>query len=837
MPEIKRLAPEELTRTCDPDNMEFESTADIAALEGTVGQERAVSAIDFGLEVETHGFNIYVAGRPGTGRNSSVLAHTRKKAKDQPQPDDWCYVYNFDDAYHPKAIKVAAGKGPEFAEDMEEFVKTARNEIPRAFESENYEKRKNEVMEDVQKRREALLSELQQEASDLGFSVEVTPVGIASVPLTRDGKPYSREEYEALPEERKQDIKQRGAELQDSTNQFISRTRALEKEAQDRVRELDKEIALFAVGHLLQDLRAKYEACQGFGNCQAILDYLNAVENDVVERLDDFRATDKRQAQNVPPFLQEMAEQSFERYEVNVFVTQSDHGGAPVIQENNPTYNNLIGKIDFKSRWGFMTTDHNMIKAGAIHRANGGYLIIQALDVLTNAFSWDALKRVLRAREGAPENLADQYGLVSISTLKPQPIPLDVKVILVGSPYIYYLLYYLDDEFRKLFKVKADFDIEMARSDKHVAQYAAFIADRCKELELRPFHKSAIARVVDYGARLIEDKDRLSTRFIEISDIASEANHWAIQARSDIVMGEHVEKAIEQKEYRSRMVEDKIQALIEEGTIMIDVHGQVAGQANALSVYDLGDYSFGRPSRVTARVAAGRGKLIDIQRESEMGGRIHSKGVMILTGYLEGKYAAEKPIAMFATLAFEQLYEEVEGDSASSTELYVLLSAISGLPIKQSIAVTGSVNQHGQIQPIGGVNRKIEGFYEVCKAKGLNGDQGVMIPQSNVRHLLLKQEVIDAVRDGKFNIWAIETVDQGIELLTGVPAGEKKEDGTYPEGTVHYLVDKRLRALTDAVKEMGPSVVSPSSIDEKEPAARIQQTGNEEASWPPLSNC
>jgi len=814
------LSPNELTHTCDPDTLEFETTADIAPLEGTVGQERAINAIEFGLGIQTQGFNLYITGRPGTGRNSSVITHAKRKAETEGSPSDWCYVHNFVDAYHPRAIRLSSGKGPEFAQDMEDFIKSARIEMPRAFESENYEKRKAEIVEEVQHRREAMLRELQQEAADLGFSIEATPVGIASVPLNRDGKPYTREEYDALPEDPKQSIKQKGIKLQDSTNQFIARSRALEKEAQEKLRDLDREIALFAVGHLLEDLRAKYQACEGFGNCDDILDYLNQVENDIVEHLDDFRSPDKRQ-QNMPPMIADMVEPAFDRYRVNVFVTRHDGDGAPVIQENNPTYNNLLGKIDYKARFGFMTTDHNMIKAGAIHRANGGYLIMQALDVLINPFSWDGLKRVLRAREAAPENIADQYGLVSIATIRPQPIPLNTKVILIGSAYVYYLLYYLDEEFRKLFKVKADFDIEMARNDKHIAQYVAFIAQRCKELNLKPFNKAAAAKVIDYGSRLIEDKNRLSTRFIEISDIISESAYWADMDHSDLVTEHHVSKALEQKEYRSRMVEDKIQALIEEGTIMIDVAGAVTGQANALSVYDLGDHSFGRPSRVTARVAAGRGKLIDIQRESEMGGRIHSKGVMILTGYLEGKYATKRPIAMLATLAFEQLYEEIEGDSASSTELYVLLSALANLPIKQEIAVTGSVNQFGQIQPIGGVNVKIEGFFEVCKAKGFTGEQGVMIPRTNVRHLMLKPEVIDAVKEGKFHIWAIDTVDQGIERLTGTPAGKLKEDGTYPEGTVHYLVDQRLKSLADAAKEFGGMLPVPTPVSEKEPATNI----------------
>ncbi|MCE5199362.1 MAG: ATP-binding protein [Armatimonadota bacterium] len=818
MAEIRTLSTDELSHKCSPEALGFETTADITPIEGTVGQERAVSAVDFGLGIHTHGFNIYVAGRPGTGRNSSVLAHINAKAKSEPAPHDWCYVNNFQDAYHPKVIRMTSGRGPEFAEDMDEFVKVAREELPRAFESENYGKRKGEIMDVIQRRREALLNELQKEAADLGFSIEVTPVGIASVPLTPEGRPYNRDEYDALPDEQKQDIKQKGVRLQESTNQFISRSRGLEKEVQDKVRDLDREIALFAVGHLLEALRAKYQQCDGFGDCQAILDYLNEVENDIVEHLDDFRGTERRPQQGLPAALEELAESSFDRYKVNVFVTRTNGDGAPVIQENNPTFNNLLGKIEYKSRFGFVSTDHNMIKSGAIHRANGGYLVIQALDVLLNPFSWDGLKRVLRAKQAAPENIMDQYGVVSVATIKPQAIPLDVKVVMVGSPQIYYLLYYMDEEFRKFFKVKADFDIEMDRTDKHIGQYSAFIARRCKEADLKPFHRTAVAKVVDYGSRLIEDKGRLSTRFIDIADLVSEAAYWADTAGSDMVMGEHVKQALEHKEYRSRMIEDKIQSLIDEGVIMIDAAESMVGQINGLSIYDLGDFSFGRPSKITARVAAGRGKIVDIQREAEMGGRIHSKGVMTLTGYLEGQYATDKPIAAYATLAFEQLYDEVEGDSASSTELYVLLSAIANIPVKQGIAVTGSVNQHGQIQPIGGVNRKIEGFFAVCKSKGFTGDQGVMIPASNIRHLMLKDEVIDAVRDGKFHIWPVETIDQGIEILTGIPAGEKRADGNYPEGTVHYLVNKRLQELAQTAKEFSMQQAAVAVSNNKEPA-------------------
>jgi len=802
MAEWRALSPEELRHRCDPDCLGFESTEEIEGIEGTVGQERAVAAIEFGLGIRTHGFNMFVAGRTGTGKNTSIKEFVNERAKNEPVPSDWVYVYNFDDPLRPLAIKLASGRADEFAEDMDRLIKAVRLELPRAFESENYEKRKAETIQNIQKKRDDIFSQLQQEASSLGFSIEMTPIGIVTVPMA-DGKPIGRDEFEQLPESDKQQIKERSNALEKSINQSISKVRQLEKEAQDRVKELDREISLYAVGHLLEDIRHKYMACLPEEECQAILDYLQKVQDDIVDHVEDFRETEKRQGAIPIPGFAEAAEASFDKYKVNVFVSNKETTGAPVVVENNPNYYNLLGKVEYRAGFSMMTTDHNMIRAGAIHKANGGYLIVQALDVLLHPFAWDGLKRTLRSREAKVENITEQYGLVPAVTPKPEPIPLNVKVILVGSPYIYYLLYHLDEDFQKLFKVKADFDIEMNRTDLHIEQYARFISKQCREKGLKHFHKSAVAKIVEQGSRMIEDKDRISTRFLDVSDLVSESSYWASQNGNHLVMAEDVEKALEQKEYRSRMIEDKIQELIEEGVIMIDTDRSVTGQANGLSIYSLGDYTFGRPSRITCRTAIGRGGIIDIQRETEMGGKIHSKGVMILNGYLTGQYAQDKPLVLSATIAFEQLYEEVDGDSASSTELYTLLSSLSGLPIKQGIAITGSVNQRGEIQPIGGVNRKIEGFYEVCKAKGLDGSQGVIIPHQNVRHLMLKEEVIQAVRDGKFNIWAIKTIDEGIEILTGVPAGTRSDDGSYPEGTVHYLVDKRLKEMADKVREFG----------------------------------
>jgi len=803
MTEYRELEPEELTHRCDPSQFHFETTEEIPSLEGTIGQERAINAIEFGLGIETHGFNLFVAGQPGTGKNTSVREFVDRRAKAERTPHDWAYVYNFDDPLRPVAIRMSPGRATEFADDMSAVVRAARTELPRAFESENYEQRRTDLMQTIQQRRDEVFGAVQQQAGKMGFSIEMTPIGIVTVPVS-EGKPISREEFEKLSDAEKEKIRERSGQLEQIVGQAVSRIRQLEKEAQERLKQLDREIALFAVGHLLEDLRYKYMACEAEPECREILDYLQKVQDDIVEHVEDFRQTEKRP---VPVAsisgLIEADEAAFDRYRVNIFVSNKDTEGAPVVVENNPTSYNLLGKVEYRARFGFMTTDHNLVRAGAVHRANGGYLILQALDVLLNPFSWDGLKRTLRAREARVENIAEQYGLIPTAAPKPEPIPLDVKVILVGSPIIYYLLYQLDEDFRKLFKVKADFDIEMDKTDPHIEQYARFISKQCREKGLKHFERSAVGRVVDIGSRMIEDKERLSTKFIDISDLVSESSYWAGQNGNKHVTAADVDKAVDQKEYRSRMIEDKVQRLIEEGVILIDTEGAVPGQANALSIYSLGDYTFGRPSRITCRTSIGRGGIVDIQREVEMGGKIHSKGVMILNGYLNGKYAQDKPLVLAATLAFEQLYEEVEGDSASSTELYTLLSSLADLPLRQDIAITGSVNQKGEIQPIGGVNRKIEGFYEVCKAKGLNAKQGVIIPIQNVRHLMLKDEVIEAVRDGRFHIRPVKTIDEGIEILTGVPAGERQPDASYLAGTVHYLVNKRLQEMAEKVKDFG----------------------------------
>jgi len=802
---------DELRHFCDPGVFKFETTDDIEPLEGTVGQDRGVSAINFGFDIKTHGFNLFVAGPTGTGRNSTVQAFVAEQAKREPVPGDLCYVNNFKESDKPNAIILHAGVGCQLVKDMEELVEAARREIPRAFESENYEKRRNDIINEIQQERTRMFDDLQKKAQEMGLAIEMTQIGIATIPLVQ-GKPVSREEFQQLPDVTRTELERRSHELQDVIQQNLARARKLEKEANERIEKLDREIALFAIGHLLDELRDKYR------EYAEVTDYLRQVQDDMMQNLEDFKIVERPKLP-VPALEGLIPEPSFDRYKVNLIVDNEEQQGAPIIAENNPTYYNLIGRVDFKARLGALTTDFTQIKPGAMHRANGGYLILQAMDVLTSPMSWEALKRAVRSGEVRIENIAEHYGLIPTSTLKPEPIPVKVKVILIGNPLVYHILYAFDEDFRKLFKVKADFDIEMSRSDEHIEKYAQFVAARVRDADLKPFHKTGVAKIVEYGSRLIQDKDKLSTRFIEIADIVSEASYWASRNGNRHVTAEDVQRAIDEKVYRSNLLEERIQELIEQGVIMIDTEGEKVGQVNGLSVYAVGDYVFGRPSRITARTYIGRGGVTNIERETKLSGPIHDKGVLILAGYLSGKYAEDKPLALGASLTFEQLYEGVEGDSASSTELYALLSSLADLPVKQGIAVTGSVNQKGEIQPIGGVVQKIEGFYQVCKATGLTGDQGVLIPHQNVRHLMLKEEVVDAVRKGKFHIWPVRTADEGIELLTGVSAGEKRADGSYPANTVHGRADAKIREFAERLREYATAL--PQEEEEEEEGRRL----------------
>jgi len=772
--------------------MHCESTKDLVPINEIIGQERAVRALKFGLGIKDHGFNVYVAGYPGTGRKTAVKSFVEAQAKTQPVPSDWCYVNNFGNQYEPKALELISGKGKIFQEDMKNLIENMRNALPKAFESEDYIAKRDATIRGLEKQRKQLIDELNTKAQSEGFVIQTTPIGLLLVPVL-DGKPLSEEEIIALPQSTKDRLNEKREKLETEFRNAMRQLIDMERKIHDALKKLNKEVALYAIGNLVENVIEKYQATP------EVVAYLKEVENDILDNLQQFA---RRGAPEQLPFTMPwMREDPYKKYRVNVIIDNSNIAGAPVVMETNPTYHNLLGRTEKEAQFGALTTDFSMIRPGAIHRANGGYLIIPVEDLLRNPLSYDGLKRDLRDAKMSIEEPEERYGFLSVKTLKPQPIPLNEKVILIGNPYLYQLLFAMDPDFQELFKIKAEFDSTMPRTDNNIRQYAAFVCSLCEKERLKHLNGTGLAKLVEYSSRIIEDQHKLSTQFSNIADIVRESNYYATQETSEFITGNQVRKAIDEKVYRSKLIQEKIQEMITRGFFLIDTDEEKIGQVNGLSVMGLGDFAFGTPSRVTVSIGLGREGVIDIEREAKMGGPIHTKGVLILSGYLNEKYAQDKPLTLSARLVFEQNYGGVEGDSASSTELYCILSSLSGLSIKQNFAVTGSVNQKGEVQAIGGVNEKIEGFYEVCKAKGLTGRQAVMIPESNVQNLMLKEEVVDAVKEGKFSIYSVKTIDEGIEVLTGTKAGQRREDGTYEEGTVNYLVDKRLREMADKLKE------------------------------------
>lgn len=792
-----KLAGADLRREVSPDSFDFNTTAGLEPLVGTIGQDRALEAIETGLDMSAPGFNVFAAGLGGTGRNSTIRAHVNERAENEPVPSDWCYVNNFDDEDQPLALELSAGKGRQLADDMEELIRDCTEEIPKAFEKEEHARQKNEAMQKLKDRQSELLSELQKKAKELDHDVKATPAGITATPLV-NGEPVEQDEFARLDKETKEDLQEKGKKVQQLVAETLAQVRREEKKAKENVRELDRQVANFAAGHLVENLQQKYE------DHQQVVDYLKKVQEDIIDNIDMFKPqNEQQQAQMQMLGMQPQA--NFDRYRVNVLVDRSESSGAPVVDERNPTYYNLFGRLEYRAKMNSMVTGFNMIKGGAVHRANGGYLIVQVLDLLRNPFAYEALKRTLRTGRLRLENMWEQYQALPAATLRPDSIPINVKVILVGSPLIYHLLYALDEEFRRLFKIKADFDVDMPRTEENLEKYAQFVSARCRETQLPPFDRTAVARLVEHSTRVAGRQNRLSACFLTIADVVAEAGSQAGKNGEDEVTAEHVDAAIEAERRRSRLLQDRIQRAIDEDLVMIDTDGSVTGQVNGLSVHDMGDYRFGMPSRITCVSAVGRGGVVNIERESKMSGSIHDKGVLILGGFMQSRFGQDKPLTLSASLCFEQNYGGIDGDSASCAELYGLLSSLAELSIRQDVAVTGSVNQRGQVQPIGGVNEKIEGFFEVCRQRGLTGEQGVMIPRRNQQDLMLRQEVVDAVDQGNFHIWAVNEVTEGVEILMGVEAGERKAEGGYPEDTVFGKADARLREMAETLK----SYISP----------------------------
>ncbi len=791
----KRVPAEQLRRTIDASDFDFETTESLDAECGTIGQERALEAIKAGLAMHGHGFNIYASGPVGTGRNTTIRTVLSERARDEPTPSDWCYVHNFDQPDQPQTLELPAGRGGELAQDMKDLIEECRLEIPKAFEGEHYHKKRNEALQDLQEKRNELLSDLAEKAKELEHAVQMTPGGVAAVPL-KDGEPLSAQEFQELDEETKQELQEKREKVQELISEALAEARRVEKETRQEAEELNQRVGLFAVGHLVEELEEKYS------DLPEVKDYLERVKEDIVENIEMFQPASEEE-QQVPAALRAAARENFHRYAVNVIVDNSNTEGAPVVDERNPTFYNLLGRIEYRAQLGGMTTDLTMLRGGALLKANAGYLVLQVLDVLRHPFAWEALKRVIRTGEVRIENMLQQYSPFPAATLRPEPIPVSVRVLLVGSPFIHAVLYALDEDFRRLFKIRADFDVEMDLTPEHLSAYAQFASARCREADLPPFSGDGVAAIAEQGARLADDQEKLSTRFLVVTDIVAEAAREAKSDDSDVVNAQHVKRAMQARERRGRLVQDKLQEMILRDKLLVDTEGEVVGQINALAVYERGDQLFGKPTRITCVTYVGRSGVVNIERESEMSGSIHDKGVLIMSGYLAGRFGQDKPLSLSASLCFEQSYAEVDGDSASCAELYVLLSSLSEVPLRQDMAVTGSVNQRGQVQPIGGVNEKIEGFFEVCSERGLSGEHGVLIPRRNVKDLMLRQEVVDAVAEGRFHVYAVETVEEGIEVLTGVPAGRRSEEGKYPEDSVFGKADERLRRMADVLKEFG----------------------------------
>jgi lon-related putative ATP-dependent protease len=792
---VKALSIGDLRRKQDLSKFKFESTAELEKIDFVIGQDRAVSAVMFGIEIESEGYHIYAMGDSGTGKTSIVERFLTRQTRDEPVPDDWAYFNNFAEEDKPRALRLPAGQGCKLREDLNLLVEEMETELSQAFETEEYGKDRDNIQRKFQEKRQEIFGGVEETVNEKGFTLLQTPSGVAIVP-TKDGEAIGPGEITKLSSEEQERIQQDKEILQETLQSTIKEVQQLQKHFKEELRELDRQTVGYAVNHMIDDLIKKYK------EFDQVVEFLKAIREDILDNVHEFKQKIEEDDSGPPNLLKAMQsnQKPFDKYRINLIVDNCESEGSPVIFEENPTYHNLIGRVEHEARFGALETNFMMIKAGALHKANGGYLVLKAKELLTKPFSWEALERALETKSVQIEPIMQGYQAIATRGLEPEPIPLNLKVLLVGDAMIYYLLYQHDESFRELFKVKADFGNEMDLTDDAVDQYARFIGTISEERGLLHFSPSGVARIVEESSRMVSDQEKLATRFSDIVDLLQQSSYWAKKDGKDLVTAEDVQQALDAKIYRSNRVEKLVQEEIERKTIRIETEGEAVGQVNGISILPFGDYMFGKPSRITARTHVGKAGVVNIERETELGGKLHNKGVMILTGYLGGKYAQDFPLTLSASLTFEQLYSGVEGDSASSAELYALLSSISGLPLRQDIAVTGSVDQHGNVQAIGGVNRKIEGFFEVCKQKGLTGTQGVMIPETNVKHLMLNHEVLNAVEDGDFHIYPISTINEGISLLTGRDVGEKQVDGEYPPNTVNWEIKNGLEQLAERVK-------------------------------------
>jgi lon-related putative ATP-dependent protease len=802
----KEVSIKNLRWICNPDSLGFESTKEVKPAREIIGQGRALRALRLGIGMKHFGYNIFVTGFSGTGRTTTIKRLLQEFAKQPTSLTDKCYVNNFRNADVPIMITLPAGKGRAFRDDMEDLIEELVKNIPAVFESRRYEEQRKAILEHFQARQRSILKDFEKKVKEKQFElvqVQMGPVVKPEVSPVINGQAVGIEQLRQMvekgefAEDQYKSILETHAGLEAQMELVFREMRNIERKAHDSFDELDAKIALPLVQESITVIKAKYDNAK-------LHSYLDDVQDNIMENLSQFKKEEQPPAEG--SLLSKIApskKDDFAVYQVNVIVDNSTTQSVPIVIETNPKYRNLFGTIErLADKGGAWKTDFMQIKAGSLLEADGGFLVLNALDVLTEPGVWPDLKRTLR-HEKVEIHTYDPLYPLAVGSLKPEAIDLRLKVIMIGDAEIYQLLYRLDDDFKKIFKVRADFDVEMPKNPASVSDYIAFIKMIVNDEKLKPFDKTAVAEVIEFGVRLAGRQTKLSTRFNVIADVLRESNYWAEQEHREAVSRKHVVKAIEERIERVNLVEEKIQEMITEGTILIDTEGAKPGQVNGLSVYDLGEYSFGKPSRITAKTAMGRSGVINIEREAELSGPTYNKGVAILAGYLRSKFAQDKPLVMSASICFEQSYGGVDGDSASSTEVYAILSSLSGVPLRQDVAVTGSVNQNGEIQPIGGVNQKIEGFYDVCKAKGMTGSQGVVIPYQNVKDLMLRSEVIKAVKGKKFHIYPVATIDEGIEILTGVKSGSRRKDGAFEPGTINELVDRHLQEFAKRWRELG----------------------------------
>ena len=787
--EIKRLTYEELNNIYNPKNLGFVTTDEIEEFNGIIGQERAIKAFEFGLNVKMKGYNIYVSGPSGAGKTTYAKLSAKEKAKSEKVPYDWCYVYNFDDPSRPLSLMLEPGIGKQFRDDMNELVSFFKTELVKTFSSEDYDKQKTNLSRTYDEKRDKLIKKLDVVAMDKGFNLKTSTSGIVFQPIV-DGEAVGEDKFDDLDEKVKDNINGNLEAMQDDINSIMRDIKGIDKEYKQKMDDLDYKIGMFAIGHFVTTLQEKYK------DCERLIKYLEAVQEDVLENIDQFYEADSDEEDTIAALIPKLSGVKTEdvtlKYRVNLLVDNSKTEGAPVIIDYNPSYYNLVGEIEYDNEYGNLTTDFMKIKAGLMHKANGGYLIIQVQDLLANVQAWEALRRIIKTREIAIETLKDLVGGIAVTTLKPEPIFADVKVILVGGGTYYELLRAYGEDFSKLFKIRVDFDYEMDKSTDNIKKIAGFISKFSKDEGTIPFDSTAVAVVIEYASKVVEDKNKLTTKFNLMSEILAESCTWATLDKAQYVTASHVKKAYTEKMYRFSMYQDKMSDMLDDDIIMIATSGYNVGKINGLAVLDVGDYAFGCPMRITATTYMGKSGIVNIEKEADMSGPTHDKGVQIITGYLGNMYAQKMPLSLSCRIAFEQNYNGIDGDSASSTELYCILSSLSGIPVNQSLAVTGSVNQYGEIQAIGGVTLKIEGYFDLCNRRGLTGEQGVIIPKANIKDLVLKDEVLKAVKESEFHIYPISTIDEGVELLLGAEAGDMNEYGEYPAESVHGKVMAKL---------------------------------------------